>query len=407
MLQLPHPVGCSGISTRAVAAALSLLACCMAATASSFIPATDPLLEWTGRRLATSGGTGWSIDWEGTRVRATVCDATYVGASITDTTSGGARFGVWVNVSSPDPNAANVPNLRVATFFTSEGVNQSYALASRSAIKQACVTYTLQLLTEPAFIQDSGPSSVLSVEGLVTDGRLVATPEPATKRSMEILGDSLTAGYGAGFDLPHAQSKTCSGGGLTDDQGVSYGALLCTNFSARCTMEAVSGITLYTGRGFNLPLTWDWELGGMLQNKWPKSTMVPYNASRFLPDAVLINLGENDWGGGKCGTTPGCPAKFTEAYVEYVHHISEVYAKAGKKGAITFFLTIGPHEHGQSTAILPAVQQLQSSGVKAVFLNATVPDYGTIGCGGHPGVTIHHASFLRAQPVIAAAMGWS
>ena len=37
-------------------------------------------------------------------------------------------------------------------------------------------------------------------------------------------------------------------------------------------MEAVSGITLYTGRGFNLPLTWDWELGGMLQNKWPKES---------------------------------------------------------------------------------------------------------------------------------------
>ena len=74
--------------------------------------------------------------------------------------------------------------------------------------------------------------------------------------------------------------------------------------------------------------------------------------------------------------------------------------------AITFFLTIGPHEHGQSTAILPAVQQLQASGVNARFLNATVGDFGTIGCGGHPGITIHHASFLRAQPVIAAVMGW-
>ena len=143
----------------------------------------------------------------------------------------------------------------------------------------------------------------------------------------------------------------------------------------------------------------------MLQNKWPKDTMVAYDASRFQPDAVLINLGENDWGGGKCGTTAGCPAKFTEAYVEYVHNIAAVYAKVGKEG-ITFFLAIGPHEHGQSTAILPAVEQLKASGVTALFLNATVPDFGTIGCGGHPGVTIHHASFMRAQPIIAAAMGW-
>ena len=258
-------------------------------------------------------------------MRATVCDATSVSAVITDTTAGGARFGVWVNTSNvSDPRAPSVPNLRVATFFSSEGVNLSYALASRSAIKQACVTYTLQLLIEPAFIQDYSPDHVLTVEGLQTDGHLIATPEPAVRRSIEILGDSLTAGYGAGFDLPHSQSKTCGGGGLTDDQGVSYGALLCANFSARCMMEAVSGITLYTGRGFNLPLTWDWELGGMLQNKWPKDSMVPYDASRFQPDAVLINLGENDWGGGKCGTTAGCPASFTKAYVDYVRHIAQV-----------------------------------------------------------------------------------
>ncbi len=397
------------MGSRAVFALLVSLLCSKCHAASQvvrLIPATDPLLEWTGRRIPASGGQGWSIDWEGTRMRATVCNATSVSAVITDTTRGGARFGVWVNTSNRGPRSLSVPNLRVATFFTSEGANLSYALTSRSAIIQACVTYTLQLLIEPAFIEDDGPSQVLTVEGMATDGLLVATPEPTAKRSIEILGDSLTAGYGAGFDLPHSQSDTCSGGGLTDDQGVSYGALLCANFSARCTMEAVSGVTLYTGRGFNLPLTWDWELGGMLQNRWPKGSMVAYNASRFQPDAVLINLGENDWGGGKCGTTPGCPANFTRAYVEFVRHISDVYAKAGKTEAITFFLTIGPHEHGQSAAILPAVEQLTASGTKAIFLNATVPDYGTIGCGGHPGVTIHHAAFMRAQPVIAAAMGW-
>eukprot|EP01079_Euglenida_sp_SAG-EU17-18_P003960 gene3960-4320_t len=365
----------------------------------AFISASEPLLEWTGRRIPASGGQGWSIDWEGTRMRATVCNATSVSAAITDTTAGATPLSGRIDPSDPMPSSLNVPDLRVSTFFTTEGTNLSYALSSRAAIKQACVTYTLQLLIEPAFILDDGPSRVLTIEGLRTDGRLVTTPEPATRRTMEILGDSLTAGYGA---ERHVQRR----GGLTDDQGVSYGALLCANFSARCTTEAVSGITLYTGRGFNLPLTWDWELGGMLQNRWPKASMVPYNASRFLPDAVLINLGENDWGGGKCGTTPGCPGNFTRAYVAYVLHISEVYAKAGKQGDVTFFLTIGPHEHGQSSAILPAVQQLKSNGVRALFLNATVPDYGTIGCGGHPGVTIHHASFMRAQPVIAAAMGW-
>ena len=258
-------------------------------------------------------------------------------------------------------------------------------------------------MIEPSFILDTTKHNALTIEGISTDGVLVKTPAPPVSRSLEILGDSLTAGYGAGFDLPHSQASTCSGGGITDDQAMTYGALLCSNFSAQCTTEAVSGITLNTGQP-NLPLIWDYELGAM--HDWPLADRVTYNASRFQPDAVLINLGENDWGGGKCGATPGCPAKFQAAYVDFVNHISSVYAETGKIN-ITFFLTIGPHEHNQSSAIIPAVAQLQTSGVNAVFLNATVPDYGTIGCGGHPGITIHQASFERAQPVIAAAMGWS
>ena len=258
-------------------------------------------------------------------------------------------------------------------------------------------------MIEPSFILDTTKHNALTIEGISTDGVLVKTPAPPVSRSLEILGDSLTAGYGAGFDLPHSQASTCSGGGITDDQAMTYGALLCSNFSAQCTTEAVSGITLNTGQP-NLPLIWDYELGAM--HDWPIADRVTYNASRFQPDAVLINLGENDWGGGKCGATSGCPAKFQAAYVDFVNHISSVYAETGKIN-ITFFLTIGPHEHNQSSAIIPAVAQLQTSGVNAVFLNATVPDYGTIGCGGHPGITIHQASFERAQPVIAAAMGWS
>jgi hypothetical protein len=43
-----------------------------------------------------------------------------------------------------------------------------------------------------------------------------------------------------------------------------------------------------------------------------------------------------------------------------------VYAKAGKQGAITFFLAIGPHEHGQSSAILPSILALFSS-ILALF----------------------------------------
>lgn len=414
-----------------------LLLCCGVETAPSTFTRhrLQQLLEWTGR-IHTCGrcGAGWTIDWEGTRVRATVCNATKVSAVSTDTTPGGARFGVWVNASLADPHAANVPNLRVSTVHTSEGFSLNYALASRAAIREspACVTYTLQLLVELYFMQDSGPASqaasALTVKGLLTDGHLVATPEPAVKRAIEILGDKPHCGqlrsWGGkphcgpwGGVRPPALAAQHLWPRFTDDQEFSYGALLCANFSARCTTEAVFGITLHTRPGASTcPScgTGSWaaccRTRGMAEGEHGvlrrAALPAPLFESIIQPDAVLINLGENDWGGGKCGSIPGCPANFTAAYVEYVRHISDVYGRAGKKEAITFFLTIGPHEHGQSAAIVPAVGQLKAGGVKAVFLNATVPDYSTIGCGGHPGITIHHASFMRAQPIIAAAMGW-
>lgn len=378
---------------------IALIAALLAPAALVKYPSTAPLLQWSGRRIPSSSE-GWTIDWEGTQVRATLCNASVVNIVISDATLGGARFGVWINNSK-------VPNLRVATFFTVQQANMSYALASRRDTKrERCSTYTVRLLIEPSMIEDTSKSTVLTIEGFETDGHLVATLKPPIMRSMEILGDSLTAGYGAGFDLPHSQAATCDGGGNTDDQANTYGALLCANFSAQCTTEAVSGVTLYTDRNYNLALAWDFELGGMLsQGGWPEEDRIKYDASRFQPDAVLINLGENDWGGGKCGSTPGCPAQFQKAYVSFVTHISSVYHAAGKSN-ISFFLTIGPHEHGQSAAIVPAVSALRGSGLNAFFLNATVPDFGTIGCGGHPGITIHEASFQRAQPVIAAVMGW-
>jgi hypothetical protein len=54
------------------------------------------------------------------------------------------------------------------------------------------------------------------------------------------------------------------------------------------------------------------------------------------------------------------------------------------------------------------VAQLAAAGYAATFVNATVPLPPTLpaGCGGHPGPSIHEASFQRAAPQVAAALGW-
>jgi lysophospholipase L1-like esterase len=404
---------------RAVAVAAAGAAAALAAAAPAvLVPAADPRIRVVGRRLPAPGGAGaLLIDWEGTFAQFTVANATAVSLVFTDASEGGARFGVTTvtlqggggggaagaGAGDPDPHAAAIPGLRTSIVVTTAGTGVAYPIGTRTAVGGLTATFTATLLTEPNFVGDVSPNATLAFDGVLTDGVVLPAP-PAAARRMEIVGDSLTAGYGAGFDDPGSPPAPCGGGVLVNDVQNTYGALLCANFSADCVFEAVSGITLFTGRP-TLPETWAYELGSMVGDGWA-AARVPANTSRFVPDAILTNLGENDWGGGNCGASPKCVADFTAAYVAWVKTLSAAYGDDGAK-RITYFATIGPHERGQSAGILPAVAQLAGEGYRVTFLNATVDQsLYPPGCGGHPGPTIHRASFLAARPVIAAVMGW-
>ena len=380
----------------------------------TFYPANHENIRWVGRRIFNADG-GITIDWENTFGTFTIVNATIVSAIISDNSTGGARFAVYMNnvnvsatIKDPNQNAADVPNLRIATLVTANAQKLQYPLASRSGIAGSSPTmYSLKLLTEPQFIGDNTYNNVLTIDGISTDGVLLPLNSATIPtRRIEILGDSLTAGYGSGFDDPvgsDGQPLPCGGGTLIDDVSNTYGNLLCTNFSADCTIEAVSGITLMTGHP-NLPELWDYELGSMIEPGWSGHS-IPYNAKEFVPQVEIINLGENDWHS-NCPSSPSCIANFTQKYVDFVKHIDSTYTAVGGSN-ITYFLIIAPHEAGQSVAVIPAANQLKSEGFNAYFVNGTVDSsLYPGGCGGHPGPTIHHASFLRMQPIIASIMGW-
>lgn len=93
--------------------------------------------------------------------------------------------------------------------------------------------------------------------------------------------------------------------------------------------------------------------------------------------------------------------------MSFVTSLASTYKAAGAPNA-TFVLAIGPHEKGQSGAILPAVAALRGAGLPVFFVNATVADPPGVpsGCGGHPGPTLHALSAARAAPQVAAIMGW-
>ena len=128
-------------------------------------------------------------------------------------------------------------------------------MGSGGQIAGLTATFTLQLLSEWEMIGDHSGTNVLNFKGFMTDGVILPSPARPPRRIV-VLGDSLSSGVGAGFDVP-ASGASCGSGVAEDDVGFTYGMRLCANFSAECEIVAGSGITI-SGAGYNLPLVFPW-----------------------------------------------------------------------------------------------------------------------------------------------------
>jgi len=443
--------------------ALGAAAVCAAAAPVTFVPVTSSSVRWVGRRLpmaaqvppraidggaagAINGTTVYAVDWEGSEAEVACAGCSVIAAVVLDSSGGNSRFAsylstinttgaVSVGASDPDPSAGAIPGLRTGLHTTS-ALQTVYVLASGPSLTAlpGGVRVRLQLLTEPSFIDsgcgfntDAGP---LQIAGFLLDGALLP-PRALSKRRIEFLGDSLTAGYGAGFDDPvtppvaggqapsPAPLQPCGGNTAINDVSTTYGSRLCTAFGADCSWVAVSGVCIMAHSGSNLPDYWNVTLGSMLQrSKWARD-LTPWSQCNealgggvaSVPQAVVVNLGENDMHAAPKPPTPAWLAQLAASYVEFVGALWRAYAAcsgASDKSTPVFFLTIGPHEAGQSAAIVAALPQLVAAGYKALLLNATVPLPPALpaGCGGHPGPSLHAAAAQRAAPVVSEALGW-
>jgi hypothetical protein len=181
-------------------------------------------VQWLGRYALGQNGSVF-FDIEGCAASITIANATYVGVNIVDNTFGGSRMGSFINtnvsvgelgatlnLSDPNPSGMAMPNLRVATFLTSRH-QTLYTMGSGGQIKGLTATYTLQLLSEWEMVADL-TGEVLAVQSFVTDG-VVLPPQPRPTRRIVVLGDSLSSGVGAGFDVP--PSGAACGAGVAQD----------------------------------------------------------------------------------------------------------------------------------------------------------------------------------------------
>jgi len=342
------------------------------------IYANNSAIWYSGRTRINSDGSR-DFDWEATQiwvniqnawdVKIDISGAGIYSANLMVEVNGWFTTSIWVNTNNPGPYPIAPP-------LGGGGTNWNIRVFNN---------------LEPAFCNES-PEQYLHFVGFITDGQ-AATPSPPRSRRIEIVGDSITAGFGArGFSNP---PFPCQVNMITSGNYYTYNHFICENFTADCTTLAWSGKGMYENccdNGETMPAYYLQTLGG-------ESYSRDWDFTRWAPNAMIINLGTNDFGH---DSGPAWVALFVATYVAFVQNATKLY----NNPTLPVFVAQGPMNDGAplNDALTTVISQLTAAGNKAYFLDLRGPP--NDGCGGHPGVQGHRQMADMAIPQIAKVMGW-
>lgn len=231
---------------------------------------------------------------------------------------------------------------------------------------------------------------------LTTDGEIL-TPPAVPDRRIEIIGDSITCGYGnEGADM------NCPFSADTENHYLTYGSLAARALDAELSTVAWSGkgIVCNYGDGATscedpLPTYYDRTLPNRSDSVW--------DFSSWQPHAVVINLGTNDL------STAEDPSEeqFVTAYVALLERIREVYPDA------LILCTNGPMLSGADLStvrayIASAIAERAAAGDGRVTSFEFEPQDGNLGygCDWHPSLGTHEAMAERLTGVLRDELGW-
>lgn len=239
------------------------------------VPPSDPSVWTTGRFLKNPDGT-LSYDWENSQMHLNVANASYVKVLINVT--GGILGKIFGEVDGWEVTQQYVGGGNPAVVNTNEFL-VGYDLYGTRHIR---VTSSL----EPAF-EGANENAYFTFLGFKTDG--VPLPPTPRTRKIELVGDSISAGYGArgygGAGVP-PPPYGCPVDDNTSGNRYTYNHMLAENFTAELTAIAWSGKGMYENccdSGIKMPSLYLQTLGG-------RSYSTDWDFSTYIPDMMIINL---------------------------------------------------------------------------------------------------------------------
>lgn len=255
------------------------------------------------------------------------------------------------------------------------------------------------------------PFAYCGIEWIETDGKTLLPPPEASSRRMEIIGDSITCGYGVEADSELIPFSTD-----TENPTLSYSMLLAGKLQAEVNLVSWSGngiISHYVdesaaepGTGHLMPEIYPYtDISAEEQLK--KKQLIEageerrWDFSRFVPALVLINLGTNDcsW----CRTIPERNAEFKAEYRKFLKEVRKYNPDA------VILCVLGTMDERLLTEIREAVSETaKETQDKRLHFQALPPQDPADGYGSdwHPSKETHRKTAELLAGKISALMGW-
>lgn len=334
-----------------------------------FYPASDPALRYTGRFDFTDPQRP-AFDWSGTSI-----EVQFTGPELALLLDDGSNY-YDVTIDGKSSVLQTVPGQKVYQ-IAADLVDELHTLQIRKRTE--------------AYV------GAAVFEGLLLgSGQRLLPPPPPPAHRLEFIGDSITAGYGIEGDAPE-----CYFTPATQNANRSFAAQTAAALGAEYALVALSGLGVV--RNLRDPQVASPETAvAYIDRVLGMNPILHAEPSSWVPDAVIVNLGTNDF------SSPPFPEDeaFMVAYQELLSAIRARYAEAH------IVALGGPLMLGRGPQLInqAVMRQQQATGDARVHfllieddLERSAEDFG---CDWHPNVHGHGKIAAQLQPALQTILGW-
>lgn len=360
---------------------------CSVWAAPTYFNATDARVVYSGSRFLTTAESV-SFVWSGATI-STTFTGTSIGVIMQDAHG---QYDVII-----DGQKSFQP--------FSPQANSSRAIPIASQLADESHTFVLRKRTEGySNVYGDGTASIFGFfvdqdRGLLkTNAPFSSTPFSSTVRKIEVIGDSITCGSGI-----LGENSSCNFSFDTQDYFSSYSYLVASKFRAQINAVCWSGKGLVRNYNVSCEICNDSMLSYYPYTLADEDAL--WNFSSFVPNAVIINLGTNDF-----DTQNPPPALPNDTFVgTYVQFVRDLRTNHYRNMDVHIFLVCryGNTLPGPCALVQQVFAKLKDDHVHYVDITPSSEPNSTLGCGGHPGLSGHRQMADKIIASMGPIVGWS